>query len=487
MTDVGGARVRTLIGALALLAFVRIVFGALSFPFFGHMDEIAHVDLVYRWASGNPPTATDDTYVADTVEMFVFYSSNEYARDPDVSAAEPLPAQMDWPPGAREAHREQMLAAFEGKANHEALEAPPYYAAAGCLLAFGRWAGLSPLDQLFLIRIVGAFMVAGGVCFAFLFARRLVPDRPYLWIGIPTLVAVFPQDVFYFINNDVPSILVFPAALWLAVRMRDRVGSSFESITLGFLIGLMFIAKAPNMTLLFAALAIVARPWRLSRERVMAAFGFLLPVLPWHVYLYATSGHLTPSFHKCEVLGITPKESLLEWFDHPIYTYEGFSWFFGRLMDHFWRGEIEWHDAVMRNVVIDTVMAWATVILCCIALAATLRRRTDRLPDGAVLGSCISIAVGFAIMVAISVAFDFGPNMYPSREQPYLVTGRVHNGMIVLVGMLMLDGLERATRGIGPKAPWIALGLLAITLLAYETILMLPVAQSPHNFWHLDV
>ncbi|MCA8943064.1 MAG: DUF2142 domain-containing protein [Planctomycetes bacterium] len=486
MIDAHSARVRWIVASLALLAFVRVAFFALSFPFFGHMDEISHVDLVYRHAAGNPPSADDDAYVAETIEMFTFYSSAEWI---DLHGAEPppLPAQFDLPDEMRRAALEQKLAEFGGKPNHEALEAPPYYAVAGQWLNLARWLGLGKLDQLYFVRLLGAFMLAGGVVFAHLFARRLVPDRSLLWLGLPTLVAVFPQDVFYFINNDVPSILFFSAALWLAVRMRDRVSGIVESLVLGILVGLMFIAKAPNMTLMFAVLAIVGRPWQLDRKRVSAILGFFVPTATWHVWLFRTSGHLTPSFHKCEVLGITPKHSIAAWFDHPIYTWDGFRWFWGRLIDHFWRGEIEWHGKVMSIGWIDTLLAWSTPILCGVAILATLRRRRDRLPDGTVLGTCIAILVGFAIMVLISVAFDFGPNMYPSREEPYLVTGRVHNGMIVLIGLLYLDGLDRVTRRFGRIAPWVALAALAVTLLAYEVIVTIPVVRSPHNFWHLDV
>ena len=57
-----GTRARELLLILALAAFagVRVGLNCASFPFFGHVDEIQHVDMLLKYSSGHLPNVAED-------------------------------------------------------------------------------------------------------------------------------------------------------------------------------------------------------------------------------------------------------------------------------------------------------------------------------------------------------------------------------------------------------------------------------------------
>ncbi len=479
-----GDRYRWLVVGLALFAFVRVGLCAASFPFFGHLDEVAHVDTVFKYARGQWPEKGQDRFDDETVELFVLQNSPLFLQPIEGDDTRLLVDRLT--PEQREIHLASQLEQFRGFPNHESLETAPYYVCASAWLHVARALGLEGLHALYFVRTLGGLVLACAVIAGYLFVRRLLPDRPFLWFGVPMLLAVYPQDALYFINNDVPLVALFPICAWLALRLRDGESSVPAHVMTGAALAIALIAKATDITICLACFVTLLPVLRSRRSFLLLAVSFLVPMVAWHGYYLVATGHLTPSTHKTDLLGVTVNT----WAGiaaHPMWSPSGLAGYFADLHANFWRGEIRWLGEPMRHGIVDWLLLGSTLLFACASLGACLRRRRDALPNHAFFGIWVAVAVGFAMMVGFSVGWEFGENTYPSRDFPFLTSGRLQSGMFALVALLYLDGLERLTRRFGPKAPWIALALVLATLLISESILMSPVVANPHNLWHLDV
>lgn len=490
---------RKAIWVLAVFACVRGCLGGLSFPFFGHLDEAPHLDVVLRYAAGDVPRpAYDDLLHEEMLELFVLYNSPEFntARGPEGPA--PVTAQIDWPPEMRDAHVAATVAQLAKGHNHEALEAPPYYALAAVWLGLGRALGFEGLDALYWVRMLGGLSLGCAVLLTAALLRRFVPDQPFIWFGAAALLAVWPQDVYYFVNNDVPSVALGPLAILLVDRVRcaERPGMA-GACGAGVVLGVAAMTKVPNLAIPCAALALLGTSsWRAWQEgakarwtRHLALFGAAAATyLSWTVYTLAVFGR-TGSSHKPEALGITPKGG--DYFDHPLFSIEGLWTFVEHVSKYFWRGEIRWHDVEMHVPWVDRVLLGTTLLFAVVSAVVTIARRGGAQPPGLpwplarVAWGGLLASLGF--LVCASVLFDYGPNHFPSRDFPFMCAGRLVSASFVFAAAIWLDGLRAATAAVHPRLPWILLGATALVLLVSELVLMAPVIASPHNFWNLDV
>jgi membrane protein YdbS with pleckstrin-like domain len=91
--------------------------------------------------------------------------------------------------------------------------------------------------------------------------------------------------------------------------------------------------------------------------------------------------------------------------------------------------------------------------------------------------------VGF--LVLLSVRFDFGSCPYPSRDHPYLTSGRLLNATAVpffLLCALVMDRVGRWTKR--EWARWSLLGTTALVLLVSQLQVNAPAFSSRYNFFH---
>ncbi|MCB9918043.1 MAG: hypothetical protein H6832_06530 [Planctomycetes bacterium] len=77
--------------------------------------------------------------------------------------------------------------------------------------------------------------------------------------------------------------------------------------------------------------------------------------------------------------------------------------------------------------------------------------------------------------------------MNPSRDCPYMISGRLISCEMMPFAVLFVDGLTRCTHRLGRLVPAGVLVALLIALVWSEIVLMLPVFASPYKFWNLDV
>ena len=79
MTDRFEAR---LVVALCLIAAARVFFFSAAFPFFGNVDESAHVDLVVKYSRGHVPREPVERYDTETARLVARYQTLEYVQQP---------------------------------------------------------------------------------------------------------------------------------------------------------------------------------------------------------------------------------------------------------------------------------------------------------------------------------------------------------------------------------------------------------------------
>ncbi len=335
-------------------------------------------------------------------------------------------------------------------------------------------------------------MVGLATLLTFLLARRVGPGRGFLALGSAVFVALFPQDVFYVISNDVPAVWLFPLALLLLWRARDRDASDGVRLLAGLCVAAAFLVKPVNIALVVAAVVLLLPPFVRGlrqhengtwRRALVPALAAAVPVVAWLGYKVAATGVLTGLAERNALTGATPR-TFGEMLQHPLFTPAGAWTFVSELTVRFFNGELYWHGVPMHSRAVGLAFGANAVWFVGTSARASLRRVPDAIPGAFAAAVWASGLAGVLVLVWMSISIHFGRNFYPSEDFPYFVSGRLLCGMVAPLAILWVDGLERVTRRFGRHAPWLALAAFALLLVAIETRELAIVAANPHDFWH---
>jgi hypothetical protein len=494
----GAGREARIVAVLCLLAALRVFLFGAGFPFFNNVDEQAHFDLVHKYARGHVPARLESMDV-DAVREIILYGSQQYF----VSAAH-FPGGVMPPPVWRLPFA-AIRDAFEARVrqgvadpNHESTQPPLYYAVAGLWYRLGCLAGLRGGFALYWIRFLDVIVVALLVGLAWRFARTLFPTDRFLALGLPLLIAFLPQDVLYSINNDVLVPLVGGAALlglFVVARGGEPRGRVFHAVT-GLLVAASVLVKISCLPVL--AVAAIAVGLGVSRadarwRRVAAGRGVLLllaaglPLLAWGLRNVRLLGDWTGSAAKATQLSWTPKP-LAAIFDHPIFTPGGLVTFWSETLTSFWRGEYTWGFERIASGGWDLFYSVSSFVLPLAVLVTLVFRgravaRDERL---ALWMSIVSFLLALAFLAGVSVAYDFGGCFNPSRDHPFLTSGRLALAALLPFATLYLKGLEavlpwpRATR-----LRWVLLIALVTLMTVSELVMSWDALGSAYNWFHM--
>ena len=478
--------------ALCLLAVARIgLFGA-AFPPFSNMDEDSHVDLVLKYSHASPPRGLEPL-APESAELVSRYATPEYFFKPDASHAE-VPAPI-WrsPPADTEPIVRERIRKTVRLINHECTEQPLYYALAGGWCNIGKVLGLRGAGLLYWLRFLNALLFAPLIWLAHATCRRWFPGDPLFGFGVPLLLAVFPQDVFYAVNNDTPSALLFGLAF---VALVDLARAPAKSSTLahagvGLLVTSALLTKLSNAAIVGLLLVAAVRLWRSESPRRRTALTALvgaaaLPAGLWMARNLSVLGELSGGTTKARALDWTPKAIDKIW-DHPIFSPAGCAFFIGELARTFWRGELVWHGERMAFPAIDAIYVATTVLLVAAAVSGLILRRGRR-EDGSFVASMSLFAVGLSVlfMIGVSLAFDFGGSPYPSRQMPFMTSGRLISGALLPFAIIYVSGLKLALAKLrlSRLGVWFLLAIAGIALVS-EIVLTWPVFGSQYNLFHM--
>ena len=318
-----------------------------------------------------------------------------------------------------------------------------YYALAGLWWHVGQWCGQTGLHLIYWIRFLNILIAGALVWTGYVAARLIFPENSWLRIGVPAMLAFFPQQVFVSLENDVLSPLVFG---WAFIFLLKLARTETPGIRLGVATGLMlaatFLVKMSSLPLLaVSALAVLLQAWRWHKAgKLPAAWPALaalflcaaLPVAGWLVWTKHAFGDFTGSVAKLHFLTWTLKP-ISAWWHHPIFTPAGCWTFFSELLVGFWQGELWWHGQLLTLPAVNAFYVIASIFFIGVAVAS-LRPRTTVATGPQRHALWLSFwlcAAGTAFLAALSVMYDFGLCMYPSRGYPYMTAGRLILGALI--------------------------------------------------------
>ena len=489
------ANERILILLICVTAALRIFIFSAAFPFFSNIDEDLHFDLITQYSHAQVPRGFD-RLKEETLNWIVPYASPEFLFPPEHFPDRKFPAPLWKQPWSKvEPEIAATRAVWSSEINFQSFQPPLYYVLASAWWWIGKHLGLAGLQSLYWIRFLNVLLVAMMVWLGYVTARTIAPERMELRIGVPLLLAFIPQNVFYAMNNDVLSPLCF-GALFLCLLQWLRTNA--PSFLLGALTGLAVAAtcltKLSNFPLVAVVLAVIVTKsiaiiLRTSRAGLIALAGLIscaaIPVGTWVLWTKFQFGDFTGSTTKIGLLGWTQKP-FSDWWQHPIFTPRGVWIFWSDLIASFWRGEVSWHARPLRWRGADGFYAVSSLLLLAAATVGLRKRAGLSAFQRQAIGSAILIFLaGVMFLALLSIQFDFGNCINPSREHPYFTSGRLLSGALIPLAVVFVYAVSWIFRRINTALPLIVLGLIVVFVTGSEILVNRVVFPSEHNWFHL--
>ncbi len=498
------ANERVLILLFCVAAVLRVFIFSAAFPFFSNIDEDLHFDLITQYSHAQVPRSFD-RLKEETLNWIVPYASPEFLFPAEHFPDGKFPAPLWKQPWSKvEPEIAATRVAWSSEINFESSQPPLYYALAGLWWWIGKQIGLIGLQSLYWIRFLNAALMAIMVWLGYVVARTIAPERLDLRIGVPLLLVFIPQNVFYAMNNDVLSPLCF-GMLFLCVLqwLRTEAPSLLLGVITGAAIASTYLTKLSNLPLIvIAVIVILAKLGAIVRRRpragLIALVALLLcaavPICSWMVWLKLQFGDVTGSTAKIAFLDWTRKP-FVEWWQHPIFSPHGIWVFWSDLIATFWRGEVEWHGRRFDWQIADRLYAVSSLVFIAAAVLG-LRKRfaLSAFQRQAIAVAILTVAAGVAFLGLLSIQFDFGSCVNPSRSHPYFTSGRLLSGAIIPFALSYVYGISclcrlatsrfRQLRWIYTASPLVVLGAIVVFSQASEIFVTQPVFASEHNWFH---
>jgi hypothetical protein len=487
---------RWVILLLFVAALRTFVYNA-AFPLFNNVDEQAHFDLVYKYSEGHIPTVGVENLGCAAAELIALYGTPEYLFKAEQFPEGAIPPPLWTDPNARKSSKfAETTAELQASKNHEAASFPVYYIVAGAWCRIGRALGMTGGHLPYWVRFLNVPLFTALVWVFYLFSRWVLPERPVQQIGLLLLVCFFPQDLFYSINSDVVSPLIFAVSFFMLLEIYFGDKSRLYHISAGLAVAATLLTKISNVAVLVLLCVIVlfkirraARDKRVREYLPRLAMLLIAAAIPAGIWLSRNClvfGDITGTAAKTQDLGWTVKP-LSKLLDHPIFTYEGMRYFLARLTKTFWRGEFVWHRERIAWRVTDWfyIASSAAFMLAC---GWGVIRGRDKMSQRYrfTLGmSFLVVVVSVLLLVLLSMLYDFGSCYRPSRELPYFVQGRLISCVVLPFLLIYADGLERIFRRLGWYAPVLVVVIVVIVITVSEAWLSSEVFASPYNWFHL--
>jgi hypothetical protein len=485
---------RLLILLLSVIGALRVLVFAAAFPFFSNGDEDLHFDVITQYSAGWLPR-TYDVLTNESLSFIVPCASPEFLQTPDQFPNARFPPPL-WKLSAAEAAPiiEATKAAWLNEINWESSQPPLYYALAGVWWKVGQYIGLTQIESLYWIRFLNGLLAALAVWLGYVAARTIAPDRIDLSIGVPLLLAFIPQDVLYVLSNDVLSPVCFGVVFLCVMRwLRTESPSLLLSVTTGLAIAATYLTKLTNLPLLTVAMiAIVARWLQMPRQRfgvailalVLTILSAGVPIGAWMLWSKCHFGDVTGSTTTIALLSWTPKP-FADWWRHPIFSPQGLWTFWYEAIARFWRGELMWQNRELSWRVADEFYAISSLVFVAAAIIG-LRKHAglSAFQRRALFLAALTFVAALAFLALLSVRFDFGECIYPSRAHPYFTSGRLISGELIPFALLYVYGISYPLRRTNPAVSLIVLGVMLLFVTSSEVSINRVVFASEHNWFH---
>jgi len=489
---------------LCVAAGFRVFLFSAALPFFSNIDEDLHFDLITQYSHAKAPHSFD-RLKDETLNWIVPYASPEFLFPPDHFPEAKFPAPLWKEPWSKvEPEIVATRAAWSSEINFESSQPPLYHAIASLWWWIGKHIGLSGIELLYWIRFLNVALIPTVVWLAYMAARTIAPDRLDLYIGVPLLVAFIPQNVFYAMNNDVLSPLSF-GVLFICVLqwLRTDAPGLFLAAATGVAIACTYLTKLSNLPLIvIAVVVILVRLVIISRHTPRAGSIALLalalcaavPVGSWIVWLKLQFGDFTGSAAKIASLNWTRKP-FAEWWQHPIFKPEGLLVFWSDLIARFWRGEVKWHGREFNWEIPDRLFSVSSLVFIAAAVIGLRKQpRLSAFQRQAIAVAILTVASGIAFLGLLSIQFDFGTCVNPSRSHPYFTSGRLLSGAIIPFAVSYVFGISSLCRFAASRfgqpqwaitaLPLVMLGAIVAFSQIAEILVTQAIFASQHNWFH---
>ena len=380
--------------------------------------------------------------------------------------------------------------------NHESLSPPFYYAVWGIWHKLGNMLGLDKYS-LYWLKILNIFVYVGIMVTAYQLAKMLVPGDVRFRISVLMLLAVFPQDVFYSINSDVPSAMIV-ALSWLMLINVGYGHCNRKYIWLtGVIISLAVLTKLSNLPFLVFSLIIcgwIIFQWHMQsilRKRwywlIELGLCSIFPIILWCIYNYFIVGDIFATSGKVEYLGWKVKD-LSQIFHHPIFNLSGIKIFLENTLLSFWRGEFTWHSKHMVSPWMDHFYTTSSFIFFASSPLIFLKASKENRDRYYFLLCCsFLLIIGyFSFLALISVIYNYGKCWYPSESYPYMTSGRLIIGVLVPFVFIYIIGLQSILKLLHlDRFLLLVVGCISIAIMLNEVVLTMPAIKSKFNFFGL--
>jgi hypothetical protein len=481
------------VALLCLIAAVRVFVFSAAFPFFNNVDEDSHFDLVWKYSKGKLPQKENTLRDLEFLELQALFGSPEYLKKPHQFRSGTIPPPL-W--SAPKEVRSRTVEWFKGKnrVNREEYSEPLYYAIAGAWLATGRALGLTGGGLLYWTRFLNVPVFVLVIIIAWRTGVMCFPEDVNQRLGVPLMVSFLPQDILYAINSDVFSPLFSGIAFYFLVRLLNQRVHWIYFFAAGASLAAAILVKVTNIPLLCSlgiALFFYVKRNKLTSGRMLKiallAMALVGPLAGWYFWKIVTVGEFAAATHKMADLSITYKP-LSEVFDHPVFGLSGFWYFFHNLLASFWRGEFVWGLERLAHPAADYVYSVSSMVLIGIATIHGLRSRNDTMQRDVLLMSAGTVVSAIVLMGVLSIIFDFGSCHYPSRANPYFVSGRLILCAVIPFFTLYVNGVSVLLSRVFPSIKPIAVfSVIGLTITGVELWTRWPVFCSPYNFFHIPL
>ena len=386
---------------------------------------------------------------------------------------------------------------WESQKNQEASAFPfPYFLEAQWF-KIGKTLGTEEGYLLYWLRFLNIPVFALLVWLSWITAKRFFPDEPLMYIGVPLLLAFFPQDLFYAVTNDTFSALFCGLAFFLLLQIYLKEKSSLYYAFAGLSVAAAFMSKISNIALpvLFFVILFLKGKKLLVEKRFgkyLPRFIVLLlcagiPVGIMFLRNYLVFGSLMQNTDFIKHFEWTPK-SFGEMWNHPIFTLKGLSFFLATLTKTFWRGEFIWHGEKMAHKWTDILYVFTTFLFLLASLYALFLRKEKGEERFVLAAGFFVLLVSVLFLSYISIRFDFGKSFYPTRELPYFLSGRLISGVIIPFLILYIYGIRTLFLKINKYChPLFVVFFIVVLISLSEISLTLPVFQSQFNWFHIHL
>lgn len=480
-----------IVSLLSVFAALRVLIFSAAFPIFSQVDEEMHFDLILRYAHGDIPHQFD-LLTPETLNWVVPYASPEFLQDPKKLPEHRFPPPL-WKQSGEAADNIAQVTRLQWskEINWESSQPPLYYSVAALWWKIGKLIGFAGISAIYWLRFFNAVLICGLVWISYAAARSINSSDLTFAAGVALLVACFPQDIFFVINNDALSAFSGGLIFLCAARVLTAASPTLSlAATTGLSLAAGYLTKISNAPLALVIFSIVLAKivWRARarwRNAAAAASALCLtaltPVAVWTASVRRNFGDFTGSIGKADLLGWTMK-SFSNWWNHPIFSGHGLWAFWSDFAARFWHGELMWHGSQVNWPPADTYYSVGSLIALLAAAIGILRN--DDAGRAIVAAAVLSFLASVGFLIGTSIAFDFGQCIYPSRSFPYLTAGRLIIGTLVPFVIVFVYGVRRLFDPLNSK---LAVGTIIATaslMFTSQVILDSRVFGSEHNWFH---